>query len=86
MNKLMKDDLKKPKKCINYRLLKYILVGYDYTKINNKAYNTRKYSQLFANYIWNETKSIDLVTKILLKYSKQKIFNIITNNISFLVL
>ncbi len=73
------------KKCINYRLLKYPLVGYDYTKINNKAYNTRKYTQLFANYIWNETNNIDLITKILLKYSKQKIFNIITNNLSFLV-
>lgn len=53
------------KKCINYRLLKYPLVGYDYTKINNKAYNTRKYTQLFANYIWNETNNIDLVTKII---------------------
>lgn len=75
----------KTKKCINYRLLKYPLAGYDYAKINNKAYNTRKYTQLFANYIWNETHNIDSVTKILLKYSKQKIFNIITNNLSFLI-
>lgn len=78
-------DSIKTKKCINYRLLKYNLIGYDYSKINNKAYNKRQYSKLFANYLWFEYNNLDLVTKVLLKYSKQKIFNIIKSDLSFLI-
>lgn len=73
------------KKCINYRLLKHNLYSYDYKLINNKPYNKRKYSVLFANYIWHETKNIDLVTKILLKYSKQRIFIAIETLLNFLI-
>lgn len=82
---IKQNKSQKIKKCINYRLLKHNLYSYDYNLINNKAYNKRKYSSLFANYIWNETLNIDLVTKILLKYSKQKIFNIIKNSLNFLI-
>ena len=86
MNRLENFDLKKPKKCINYRLLKYPLNGYDYTKINNKAYNKQKYTMLIVNYLWWNYKNLDLVTKALIKYSKQRIFNIINNDFPFLIL
>lgn len=75
----------KQKKCINYRLLQYPLEGYDYTKTNNKAYNKRQYSKLLANYLWHKYSNLDLVTKSLLKHSKQKIFNIIKSDLSFLI-
>ena len=79
------QNLNKSKKCINYRLLKYPLEGYDYNKINNKAYNKRQYSKLLANYLWFKYKNLDLVTKSLLKHSKQKVFNIIKADLSFLI-
>ena len=77
--------MNKIKKCINYRLLKYPLEDYNYNKINNKAYNKRQYSKLLANYLWFEYKNLDLVTKSLLKHSKQKVFNIIKSDFSFLI-
>jgi hypothetical protein len=76
---------KKIKKCVNYRLLKYPLVNYDYKLKNNNPYNKRMYSRLLANYLWNEYKNLDLVTKALIKHSKQRIFNIIKTDLSFLI-
>ena len=77
--------MKKDKRCINYRLLKYTLECYDYKLKNNKPYNKRMYSRLLANYLWNEYKNLDLVTKALVKHSKQRIFNIIKTDLSFLI-
>ena len=75
----------KDKRCISKRLLKYPLVCYDYKLKNNKPYNDGMYSRLLANYLWFEYKNIDLVTKCLLKYSKQRIFNIIRSDLQFLI-
>ena len=77
--------MNKIKKCINYRLLQYPLEGYNYNKTNNQAYNKRQYSKLLANYLWFKYKNLDLVTKSLLKHSKQKVFNIIKSDLSFLI-
>lgn len=82
---LKRRENSKDKKCINYRLLKYPLAGYDYKLKNNKPYNKRMYSRLLGNYLWNEYKNLDLVTKALIKYSKQRIFNIIKSDLSFLI-
>ncbi len=75
----------KDKKCINYRLLKYPLECYNYKLKNNKPHSKRFYGRLLVNYLWNEYKNLDLVTKALLKYSKQRIFNIIKSDLSFLI-
>jgi len=82
---LKRRENSKDKKCINYRLLKYPLNKYDYRLKNNKPYNERMYSRLLVNYLWNEYKNLDLVTKALIKYSKQRIFNIIKSDLSFLI-
>lgn len=82
---LKRRENSKEKKCINYRLLKYKLECYDYKLKNNKPYNKRMYSRLLANYLWNEYKNLDLVTKALIKHSKQRIFNIIKTDLSFLI-
>ena len=66
-------------------MLKYKLECYDYKLKNNKPYNKRMYSRLLANYLWNEYKNLDLVTKALIKHSKQRIFNIIKTDLSFLI-
>ena len=75
----------KDKRCISKKLLKYHLECYDYELKNNKPYNKRMRSRLLANYLWFEYKNLDLVTKCLLKYSKQRIFNIIKNEFTFLI-
>ena len=82
---LKRRENSKEKKCINYRLLKYPLNEYDYKLKNNKPYNKRMFSRLLVNYLWNEYKNLDLVTKALIKYSKQRIFNIIKADLSFLI-
>jgi hypothetical protein len=82
---LKRREKSKDKKCINYRLLKYKLECYDYKLKNNKPYNKRMYNRLLVNYIWSEYNNLDLVTKALIKYSKQRIFNIIKADLNFLI-
>jgi len=73
------------KRCVSLKLLKYPLACYDYKLKNNRPYNQGMRGRLLANYIWFEYRNLDLVTKCLLKYSKQRIFNIIRNDLSFLI-
>ena len=73
------------KNYINKRLLKYSLYSINTKKLNNKAYIKKYYHILLANYLWNETKSLEITTKVLLKYSKNRIFNTIKNSLVFLI-
>lgn len=65
---------------MNKRLLKYNLSTYDYSKIKNSAYNKRFYSRLLANYIINEYNNTDLFLKVLIKYSKNKLFEMLNTD------
>lgn len=60
---------------INRRLLKYKLNTFDYNKINNKAYFTQYRSRLLALYMYYE-HGLDYFIKTLVKYSKNKFFDI----------
>lgn len=75
----------KKKNYINKRLLKYSLYSINPKKLNNKAYIKNNYQILLANYLWNETHNLELVIKVLLKYSKNRIFSCIKSSLEFLI-
>jgi hypothetical protein len=59
---------------MNYRLEKYNLKLFDYSKLNNKSYIKRYYGRLIANYMYN-TSGLESFIKTLKKYSDRNFFN-----------
>lgn len=61
---------------LNWRLTKYKLPTFDYSKINNKAYVSRYRPRLLALYMYN-TYGLESFIKTLTEYSKNKFFEIL---------